>query len=395
MRATGPREGARVAELLRSGAAGIDAFDALWLAGEVSLGAWDAMRQQGGSLQETNRILAAGIGDYLEAATVAPAAAWPWTGLAGAYERVEIAEREARVTDLARLGGSPWLVVGRPGRIAIGLVRKAIAMEPRVFAHRDDLFLTLLRLGLRDEAKTAIREAARVQPIQDHHSTIPWSTLQEEYISAFVEGSIEALGATPLITRERHLLSLGQLERRLGRLDDAERHLREALLAPAGSPEHSEDAFHLALVLVDKRAYDVAGPALDQAERESVFVPSVLLLRARIAEARGRLDEALGFLQEARRRNPRSLDLSLLTSGVARKLKDWRAALESLRWAVLTHPEDPRPRVELVETLLDSGDTAAAISALADLERVSGKTPEAARLRARLDEAGRSSVRIR
>lgn len=375
------------ARLFQRAAVGFNRFEDLKLAGEVCLEVWDAAQRPGGQPSTATRFLAEGGGDYLEAASIAPASGGPWAGIGAIYSRIEAAERSGRPLDLGSLGASPWLLVGRPGRLAVGFVRRAIEEEPKVLDHRDELCLTLLRLGLGEEAKAALRESARVQPSHAAHVNLSWNDMPGELVEAFVEGSRESLGRTPLLTLERHLLSLGQLERRLNRLDDAERDLREALRQPGDAIARSEDAFHLALVLIDKKEYAQAKPALDQAALQPVFATSVLSLRARIAEAEGQPREALEFLQDAHRREPRNIELALQVARVACEIKEWVAAVEALRWTSIVQPESPRLCEALVETLLKAGDREKAASALEEMRRRMGDTPEVVRLRRLIEDA--------
>jgi tetratricopeptide (TPR) repeat protein len=184
----------------------------------------------------------------------------------------------------------------------------------------------------------------------------------------------------PFLLRERHLLSLGGLGRRLGHLDEAEQDLRDALHAPGTMLDRAEDAFHLALVLIDLRRFDEAETMLARAVRDPVFGPGVAETRARIAVMRERWAEALEQLREARRLKPRELGVLLEFARVAQKTESWDQAEESLRWATLVHPEDPAPCRALVEMFLAKGEKERARRALDEYVRSFGRTGDAARM---------------
>lgn len=374
-------------ELLAPAAVGFNRFDVLWLMGETGLGVADRLKESGRPLGEVEHALADAAANYLRAACESPASSWPWNGLASAYGRAELAERPARPVDLGWFGTSAWAFVGRPGRVAIGLARKAIEREPSIPAYRDDLVNLALDLGLPGLAEEAIREAARVQPAHNLHTGLDWNTLPKGLQEAFLEASRESLGKAPMLSRERHLLHLGQLARRLDRLEEAEGYLRAALEAAPGPLNRAEDAYHLALVLVDRKDYAGAARALDTASTLPVFEVPAKVIRARIAEAEGRPEDALQLFQDAARLQPRNVELALECSRIARQLSRFKTAEESLRWAIVVAPADPRPYGALVETLLRQGNPEAAKAVLRDMRRAFGDTAQVARVQKEIESA--------
>ena len=358
---------------------GFNRAESRWLAGEVRVGIADQLLAQPRPEEGVEAVLATASRNYLEAATLSPSSAWPWAGLALVYDRSEHAARKRRTVDLQSLGSNVWARIGRAGRVAVGLTRRAIGVEPNILNYRDQLFWILHGLGLREEAEEALRASARVQPAFDAHER--FDTLPPELLAVFAQASREVLGRTPFLGRRAHLLDLGKLERRLGRLDLAGSYLRAALEERGDLIQRAEIAFHLAGVLIERKDFEGAKRALDLAEQHEVFRLDVVYTRIAIAESQGRLGEALGWVREARRLEPENLSHCLHYSRIARRLNDFKGAEEALSWAVLRHPQDPSPRVALVETCLEAGDPASADAALRDLERLTGETPEVERLR--------------
>ena len=331
-----------------------------------------------------DEMLRVALSRFLAERADSPAAAWTSVEIGRVYE-CRASNARARGPDLAELERGPWALLGDDGRIAIGLIRAAIAREPNTFEIRDHLVLVLEDNGLHEEAKAAMVESARVLPDFGLHLAFQL-ILPRDLVEAFWQAS-RALDPAdvPLQSRERHLLSLGQLGRRLGHLAEAEHDLRAALAAPGTRLAGAEDAFHLAQVLVDQGRFDEAETLLARALREPVFVPGVVETRARIAIKRERWAEALEQLKAQRRIQPRDLEVLLSFARVAQKTKAWDQAEESLRWAIVVHPEEPAPRVALVEMFLALGDRAAARRQLDDYVVAFGPTGDSVRLAQILD----------
>jgi tetratricopeptide (TPR) repeat protein len=383
------REGRRLAlgghydealPLLERSARGLQRFEQLWQSGEARLGVWDDLAAKQAPAERLDAVLARAAGDYLEAASACPPSGWPWAGLAAVYERRDRAARAKRPLDLSRLGEPEWTRLGRDGAVAVGLARKGVAISPNVFGLRDELVKILLDLGLRESAREALRESARVQPIPVVHEALGVGSMPPDLMEAFAAGAREALGNVSLTNRATHLVGLGTLERKLGHLDQAETDLRAALAEPAAPLTRAEAAFHLALVLIDKGDARQARVFLAEADKSPAFRQDVAWRLASLAEASGDLRDALDHLQTLRRIDPRNRGWALEVARVARKLQDWNVALEALRWAVRMKPDDASARAALVETLHEKGDMAAASSALAEFERTLGRSPETERL---------------
>jgi tetratricopeptide (TPR) repeat protein len=363
---------------LQRGVVGFDRFDALLLRADARIFVYDKETMKPGTARAATGVLAAAATDYLEAASLCPPSGLPWAGLGQVYLRAERAASETR--PVSGEDDSGWRDVGRPGRVSIGMLRLAERRNPQVYGFGDQLVLVFLELGLRDSAIDAVRAAARSQPYFMAHG---WDLYRfpRDLLAAFAEEARGALGHAPMLTRGQHLLSLGRVELRLGDLGAATAHLEEAVAIPRELIYHAEYAYYLAVVHVEAGRFRDAEKALEIAELYPSLRVSSLELRATIAEKEQRWSDAARFLNDARRLAPEYLGLCLRFADDARKTKDWAAALESLRWAIVKHPADPAPRIALVETLVEIGEAGEAERQIQDLERLTGTTPDVQRLR--------------
>jgi hypothetical protein len=371
---------------LSRAAVGIDRSELLWLRGETALGVYDAFREAHRPERDTRRILDDAAGSYLEAATLSPASGWPWTGLSGVFARAERSARDRRVVDLGRLPAPAWSHVGRAGRIAVGLVRKAIEREPTAFVHRDDLALLLYELGLREAAKEAIGDSARIQPVLVYHQGLDFSALPREYLETFAAASREVLGRISLQQPGPHHVSLGRMELMLGHPERAVADFTAAMREPIDSLTRAEAGYHLGLALMEAGRLDEASKPLEVLARKGYYPLQVADLLGRIAEKKGDLGEALRRYEEARRLDPvdvvrRSIEVARLAS----KLGEHGRAEAALRWALVGHPESTAARAALVRTYLAAGERADAEVAWEDLRKEAGDTPEVLRLREQID----------
>jgi tetratricopeptide (TPR) repeat protein len=379
---------AEAGEFLDRGAFGSNRVEALWRAGRSRLELWDSLPTADRAGRHGDEALRAAAERFLAGRAASPGSAWFTSALGEVYARRETMARSRRVFDLEALSSGPWAVLGDDGRIAIGLARTAIAREPNRFELRDQLVLFLEANGLREDALKAMADSARVLPDFMAHADFSYETLPRDLVEMFwtSERAVSPEDA-PLLPRGRWLVSSGQLGRRLGHLDEAEQDLRAALQMPGTKVAHAEASFHLGLVLMDRGRFDEAETLLARAAREPVFGPGVAGTRAHIAVLRERWPEALEQLREARRLQPRELWILLEFSRVAQKMKSWDQAEESLRWAMLVHPEDPAPHRALVEMFLAKGEKDLARRELDEYVRSYGTTDDGVRLERLLAEA--------
>lgn len=375
----------RAGELLHWAGVGLDRAEVLLLRGEVNRGLWRTAAAAGAA-EEAAPLLAAAAGDFFEAAWSMPSAAWPWASLGDVYDRLERRRRGLR-SDV-RLGEpTSWAEVGRNGAIAVGLIRKAIERSPNDSALWDQLAMVLLRYGIREEGLQAVRAAARAHPVYMNHP-FPYVSPQEpELLAAFAAGAREALGSTPMIPRERHLVALAKLEMRRGKPEMAERDLRAALTEPGKSIDHAEAEYWLGRALTEQGRYAEAEERLASAAEQPVFEVLALEVRAEIAERRAEPERALELWRQIRWAVPERVEPCLKFAELARRLERWDEALEALDWAALNHGDDPRPAAEKIRTLLMKGDTAAAWTALRRYEELFGASAESRSLGALIERA--------
>ena len=356
--------------LLARGALGPDRAAALWLAGNLELNLLQADQARNAKGEQVLARLQAAYHDETEAISLSPASGWYWASLADVYHQIERRARYLHGVPLELVEQDPWAAIGRPGRVAVGLLRQAIALEPTQYVFLDQLAFALLHYGLREEALEVVRESARVQPDFEMHYYTNLRPVPPDILDAFADAARSALGRTPLLRHGLHLVALGKIELRRGRADQAERDLRAALAVPATEANRADISYNLGRALSALGRYEEADAAFRDAEPYPVFAAAGRANRARIAEARDDLDQALALMQEARRLEPRSLEYALEYARLARRVKRPEWAEEALRWAILVHPEDPRPLRELERLLRDSGNAAEAEETRQALERL-------------------------
>ena len=146
----------------------------------------------------------------------------------------------------------------------------------------------------------------------------------------------------------------------------------------------AETRYHLGISLMEQGRHAEALVELELS-RDHVNLNRVALMRtAEIHERTGAAEEALEVWRELCRLDSRNIGYILEFARLAGDLEEWSAALESLRWGILIHPEDPRTLSGLVSLHLARGDPGSAARRLRQLERVTGSTPEVRRFRERL-----------
>lgn len=370
----------RALPLLERGTAGFRRAEVLWLRGQVRVGIWQNSLRDGADAVEVADILAEAHREYTEAITLSPASGWYWASLGELYHEQEKLERGTSGLDLGLIGADPLAWIGRPGRIAVGTTRLGITREPTVYTFHDQLAMMLLDYGQREAALEAVRDSARVQPSFRFHPYQTLRPLPPDILDAFTEAARDALGSTPFLRRNLHLLALGRLEWRRGRFEQAERDLREALEAPGERLNRAEGNYFLGLVLAEQGRGEEAIEALGRAEGHPNFESHALAARARIAEGSGRLEEALALLRQARRIDSRNLTHILDFARVARRAGEWKMSEQALTWGVSLNPENPQLWRSLVATYVGLERPAEAERALAELERLLGPGEEVRRL---------------
>jgi len=362
--------------LLERGAIGSERAPMLWLAGEARLGLFQSRQADGAPDEELDPLLLQAYTNDTEAISLSPASGWYWAALADVYQRIERRERYRHGLPLELVGEGRWAMVGPPGRIAVGMLRKAIEREPTQYTFHDQLAFALLDYGLRDEALEAVRGSARVHPDFGMHAYVNLRPVPDDVRDTFAEASRAALGDAPLLHRVIHLLALGRLELRRGNPRQAEQDVRAALESPGTRLNQAEAHFRLGQALEGQLRFEEAVEAYRESEKHPVFEPYGLAARARIAEGADEPGEALELLRRVRGLRPRELGYALEYARIASEIDEMKWAEEALRWAITVRPSDPQPLRLLEENLLEQGELAEAESVRRRLDHLTGETRE-------------------
>ncbi len=377
--------------LLESAAVGFDRTRALLMAGETRHTRWKRQVRRRGAVGADIDSLVFAADNYLRCQCGAPASRRAWMGLGDVYHALERIGRERRADAPFAPQPDPWTRVGRPGRIAVGMMRGALEAAPNWSRVQDRLAIILWSYGIDDAAREAVRASARALPLYFRHTYRRRPELPSWVAEEFAEASWGALGQVPLFPRTRHLIDLGKLERRNGANERAVVALQEAIGAWSSAVMRAECGFHLGLALLDVGRVEQGLEYLHEAGAHPVFRRSSLRSLSRWAQGAGRDDEALEYLRRLRRDEPRNLEYGLEFAKVAGRLEDWPAALESLKWAKLRHASDPRPYLALAELYIERRELAAANAVVTELEDLPGVGPVMVdRLRRAIESAPRS-----
>jgi tetratricopeptide (TPR) repeat protein len=210
-------------------------------------------------------------------------------------------------------------------------------------------------------------------------------------LEEFAVASWESLEEQSLFPRAAHLIDLGKLERRNGAYERSIEALTLALEVGGDDLRRAEAHFHLGLALMALDRRSEALRELETAGEHPVFLPSVLIQLGADAERTGNDKAALEHYRRLRWESPKDLNYCMRFATVARRLEDWPAALEALRWAKQTHSREWQPFAATVETYIDKGDLASARLALAEIEDWPEQAAEVDRLRRMLVRAAASS----
>lgn len=359
----------------------------LWLAGQTRHGLWRDRYGDGEPPEAIAYLMTEASRDQTTAIALSPASGWYWAALGDLYHERERIERLNEGIPLASVGGDPWAQVGRPGRVALGMMRIAIEREPSVYRFYDQLALALWGYGLREHALYEVRRSARVQPLFYDHYYTSFEKIPEPIVDAFAEASWAALGHTPLLRRVNHLIDLAKVEFLRGNPARAAEALREALTLPATALERAEAHFNLGLAQLNLGEFDDAERHLVAAQEHPIMRKSALQAEARSARSRGDLARALDRLREVRRHDPRDVDAVLEFAEVAVGLARWEAADQALRQAAALDPENRRASLLQVEVYLARGERVAAEAALDEAERRGADAAAIEALRRRLRSA--------
>lgn len=365
---------------------GLKASPAYWLAGQVRVGLWQYGLAEGRPPEELQQLLTSAFTDYTRAISMSPASGWYWAALGDLYHQRERIRLRKRPVPLESLDGHLWGLVGRPGRVAIGLTRIAVDREPNVYLFRDQLALELWEYRLHDEALDAVRESALVLPVYHFHEYVNMTpATPPEILDAFAEASRAALDSTPFLRRNLHYIALARIAFRRGRPDEAELNLREALALPGEALNRAEAHYLLGRALAEQGRDEEALESFRISEEHPKFRAASLAWQATIEERRGRIEEALHLMRQARRLRPRDAGYGMQYARLARRLEQWDRAESALRRVAKNHPDDPRPLEMLADLQLERGETVRADKVIEELAELPGTETAVERLRSRLD----------
>lgn len=361
-----------------------------WLRGEVRHGLWTELMDEGGRSPVTDDVLVAAFNDYTQAVAVSPASGWYVANLAELYQECERQERAKQPTSLELLDLGPWALVGRSGRVAIGLSRIAIQREANTYGLHDELALIFDENGLEELTLDAVREAARIQPIYYLHPFRDMDPAPTGLLAAFAEGSRAALGQAPLLERVAHLTALGRVEILRGEYVQAEADLRAALEGPIEELNRAEANFYLGSALMEQGRFEDAWEPLESAAEHPNMRIRSISTQALIAERTDRPELAMDLARELFRLEPRNLVYTLELARLARQAEAWDRAEDALIWARQIHPQDLRVRRELVRFYIQRENYTEARRALTEFEEYGAEAYEVRRLRDMIATARRS-----
>jgi tetratricopeptide (TPR) repeat protein len=358
--------------------------EARWLAGEVRLGLWQQEIDAESDPQDVEAILAAAYVDASAALAASPASGWHWMALGNLYHQAERLSAHRHGVPLSLMGKDPWALVGRPGRIAIGMMRIGLAREPNWYLFRDQLAYVYYDYLLLDETYDAVYESALALPVYELHAYRTLRPQDPDILDAFARGALDSLGRVPWMRPVRHRVALGRLEVRRANWVEAEAHLRQALELDGIELNVAEAQYYLGLSLKGQGRFEEARQALIEAEKQPPLALLSVVAQAELAERFEQPSEALSLWARANRLDPHRLDISLRLSAAALAAEEPERVIHTLREAVRLHPTATEPLVQLLGSYIDQGDLRKARIALPDLESLSPEHPSLPGLREKL-----------
>lgn len=372
---------------LERAAVGALRSEVLWLRAQVRISQWQYAMYEGSDYATEQPLLLDAFREYTEAMSLSPASGWYWSSLGDLYHQRERQQRYEAGKDLGFAIFGPWGNVGRSGRIAVGMMRLSLELEPTWYLMHDQLAFALIDYELQEAALAAVGDSARALPVYRFHAFDQLDPLPVGLLAAFESASRAALGNTPFLRAGLHRLALGRLTLRMDRIEQAEADLRAGLASPGDRLNRAEAHYYLALVLTRQDRPEAADAEYRLAQQHPNFETASLAGRSVLADRRGDPEEALRLLAVARRKAPRRIGYDLEYARIARKIGAWPKAVHALQWAERTHPGDVRPLRALGATYVEMGDLEAARGVLADLEALGGYQGDVERLGAAIERA--------
>jgi tetratricopeptide (TPR) repeat protein len=355
-----------------------------WLESGVRMELWQESIEGGAEPEEVTALLSTALEDAGAALASSPASGWYWMALGNLYHQAERLSRHRQGVPLKVLDQDRWSYVGRPGRVAIGLMRIALTREPNWYTFHDQLAYVYYDYRMQPETLDAVYRSALTLPVYELH---PYRTLRPpdpEIVDAFARGAVDSLGKVPWLRPVLHRIALGRLEVRRENWIDAETHLRIALSEATIALNVAEIHYNLGLSLIGQERFDEARDSLTIAESQSPIEPYAVVARADLAARLADWTEATNLLLRARRLAPDRLDVSLKLARAAQHAGQTDLAVFTLREASRRHPDNREPRIELARLFIDEGNEPKAREVLADLERLAPQHPSVQQIRLRL-----------
>jgi tetratricopeptide (TPR) repeat protein len=329
--------------------------------------------------------MAAAYKDASAALALSPASGWYWMALGNLYHQAERLALHRQGVPLNLVGQDRWNFVGRPGRIAIGMMRIGLTREPNWYLFHDQLAYVYYDYRLKPETLEAVYRSALALPVYELHAYRTLRPPDPRIVDTFARGALDSLGHVPWLWPVRHRIALGRLEVRRENWVEAEAHLREALELDVIPLNVAEAHYYLGISLIAQGRFDEGRAALIEAEKQSPMEPLAVSAQADLAERLDRWNEALDLWVRAKRLSPHRLDVSLRLAHAARVTGQHDRAIHEMREAARVHPASHEPLAELVRLFIEQKDFGKARAALADLERRSPSHPSVATLRRQLE----------
>ncbi len=268
--------------------------------------------------------------------------------------------------------GSAYL---RAGDAAKGTewLEKAVAVAPDVAVLRTQLALGLLSRGATEQATTELETAVDLgQGLMQSNVWLVLTYLRAKEFDKALEAGQRLTEKQPDQPMPYNLL--GGIHLAKGDVTQARRHFERALeLSPAYSPAEMN------LARLDIRAGELqrAKQHLDNILVHKGSHLGALLAQAQLAEAGGRRDEALQWLETAWEKNPGALQPGLLLAAYHAKQGEPMKAVGIARGLESAHPDDPRILRVLGAARLAMGEPASAVESYRKLVKRSPQSPEA------------------
>lgn len=263
---------------------------------------------------------------------------------------------------------------GRPPAETLPRFARAVELDPKYSAARDNLGMVLNALGRRDEARAQFEQSLRIDPNGVvAHNNIGAGLIALGRPAEALPHLRRALALQPDGTNAQIHLNLGKALLATGRVDEAVEHLDEVARRAPGDPDIQVDLANACMQMGDaERAVAAYRTALAQ-RPDDAFAHNNL---GAALMALGRSEEAIPHFEASLRTKPDrvsaryNLGRVLLATGRA------DAARAHLAQAVAAVPEDGQVRFTYATALAEAGATAEAVVAAEEareLARAGGK----------------------